>query len=80
MTGHLGYKALGDFAKSQQHPLTKYFRLRRRQVPSDSTIRRAMMGVDCADSIEIFNQWAGQLTLANHESEKHLKSPLLRRI
>lgn len=69
MTGHLGYRALGDFAKYQQPHLTQYFRIRPRKVPSYSTIRRAMMGVDWANLIEIFNQWASQLTMANNESE-----------
>lgn len=67
MTGHLGYRALGDFAKSHQQYLTKYFRISRRQVPSYSTIRRAMMGVDWVDLIQVFNQWASQLTVGNDE-------------
>ena len=49
MTGHLGYRALGDFAKYQQRHLTKYFRIRRRKVPSYSTIRRAIIGVNWAN-------------------------------
>jgi hypothetical protein len=43
MTGHLEYRALGDFAKYQQRHLTKYFRIRRRKVPSYSTIRIAII-------------------------------------
>jgi len=69
MTGHLGYRALGAFALSQQRPLTKYFPISSRIVPSYSTIRRAMIGVDWASLIEIFNQWAGQLTIAQSDCE-----------
>lgn len=70
MTGHLGYRALGDFAKYQQRRLTKYFRMPRRKVPSYSTIRRATIRGNWTNLIEIFNyQWASHLTKANDESE-----------
>jgi transposase-like protein len=62
MTGHLGYRALGNFAKYQQRHLTQYFRIRRRKLQLYSTIRRASVEVDWANLIEIFNQWASQLT------------------
>ena len=61
MTGHLGYRALGDFAKRHQKSLTESFGIPWGQVPSYSTIRRAMMGIDCESLIEVFNQWAAQL-------------------
>jgi len=69
MAGHLGYRALGDFAKFQRHSLTKYFSISSGQVPSYSTIRRATMRIDWADLIEIFNQWASQLIVSNDEPE-----------
>jgi hypothetical protein len=69
MTGHLGYRAFGDFAKYQQRHLTKYFRIRRRKVPSYSTIRRAVLRVKGANLIKFFNQWASQLTNASDESK-----------
>jgi len=69
MTGYTGYRALGDFAKSHQQALTKNFGIRRREVPSYSTIRRVIMGVDWTNFIEIFNQWANQLTITDDESK-----------
>ena len=63
LTGHLGYRALGDFAKAHQEALTQHFGIPRGEVPSYSTIRRAMMGIDCDHLIEVFNQWASQLLL-----------------
>ena len=60
MTGHLGYRALGYFAKRHQKSLTESFGIPWGKVPSYSTIRRAMMGIDCESLIEVFNQWAAQ--------------------
>lgn len=61
MSGYLGYRALADFAKLQRVKLIKYFPITRNEVPSYSTIRRAMKGVDWSDLSEVFNQWASQL-------------------
>ena len=61
MSGHLGYRAIGDFAKAHQETLTRLFGIPTGKVPSYSTIRRAMMGIDCENLIEVFNQWASQL-------------------
>lgn len=69
MAGYLEYRALGDFAKSQQSSLRKYFHIRSPQAPSYSTIRRAMMGVDWSNLIDVFNQWAGQLAIGDEESQ-----------
>ena len=61
MTGHLGYRALGYFAKQHRKKLTESFGLPRDRVPSYSTIRRALMGIDCESLIAVFNQWAAHL-------------------
>lgn len=61
MNGYLGYRALGDFAKAHQETLTRHFGIPTGKVPSYSTIRRAMMGIDCDQLIELFNRWASQL-------------------
>jgi len=82
MAGHLRYRALGAFAVSQQRFLTKYFPVCGGSVPSYSTIRRAMIGVDWSCLIEVFNQWASLLTIIQDDSEwlaidgKSLKSTL----
>jgi hypothetical protein len=44
MTGHVGYRALGDFAQYQQRHLTQYFRIRPRKVPSYSTMLKSDEG------------------------------------
>lgn len=61
MTGHLGYRALGDFAKIHQKTLTEYFHFPKQRVPSYSTIRRAIQRIDWADLIQVFNEWSDSL-------------------
>jgi predicted transposase YbfD/YdcC len=68
MTGNLGYRALGDFWKFQPRALSKYLKIPCHQFPSYSTIRRILMKVDWQDLIEVFNQWASQLTSDTEES------------
>jgi predicted transposase YbfD/YdcC len=68
MAGHLGYRALGDFCRFQQPKFSKYLKIPRHQFPSYSTIRRVIMGVDWQNLIEVFNQWASQLTSCMDES------------
>ncbi|MCT7965681.1 ISAs1 family transposase [Laspinema sp. D1] len=65
MNGHRGYRALGDFAKFNRSSLTKYYSLAKKRVPSYSTIRRVMEGINNACLIAIFNQWAAQLPPEN---------------
>ena len=69
MTGHLGYRAWGDFAHANLSTIMSYFRIRRHQMHSYSTIRRAMMGVDWSNLIELFNEWAYQLAQAREQGE-----------
>jgi len=82
MAGHLRYRDLEAFAISQQHLWTKYFSISGGGVPSYSTIRRVMIGVDVDSLIEVFNQWASDLTATQDDSEwlaidgKSLKSTL----
>jgi predicted transposase YbfD/YdcC len=61
MAGHTEYRALEAFGKSQQLIWLKYFQVKLDSMPSYSTIRRAMTGIDWAELIEIFNQWASEL-------------------
>lgn len=69
MTGHLGYRALGDFSRFQQKALRKYLKIPHHQFPSYSTIRRTIMGVDWRNLVEVFNQWASQLISCIEESK-----------
>lgn len=83
MAGYIGYRALAHFAKTQHYQLNKYFGICHQSVPSHSTIRRAMIQVDWADLIQVFNQWAGQLFGADDETKwlaidgKSLKSTVV---
>lgn len=65
MFGHLGYRYLETFAKTNQKLIVKTFHLTIDRVPSYSTIRRAMMLVKASDLVESFNEWAGQLSTPN---------------
>jgi hypothetical protein len=58
MNGALGYRACGDFVKRHQKELIETFGISRHGVPSYSTIRRVMMGVDFDKLVEKFNDWA----------------------
>jgi hypothetical protein len=46
MSGYVGYRAWGDFVKRHRRVLIELFRIQRHGVPSYSTIRRILMGVD----------------------------------
>ena len=46
MSGYVGYRAWGDFVKRHRRVLVEKFGRQRHGVPSYSTIRRIMMGVD----------------------------------
>ncbi len=65
MQGYLGYRAIGYFAKTHQHLLVNKFKIASKKVPSYSTIRRVLMGVDWSNLQEIFNQWSSSLVETN---------------
>lgn len=58
MSGYLGYRALGDFVTKHREALITILKLQKNRVPSYSTIRRVMMGIDFEEFLDIFNQWA----------------------
>jgi DDE_Tnp_1-associated len=58
MSGYYGYRAVGDFVKRHQQALVLAFNIPKDRVPSYSTIRRVMSGVDIEKFTEIFNAWA----------------------
>lgn len=58
MSGYIGYRAWGDFVKRHRRTLIEIFRRQKHGVPSYSTIRRVLMGVDFDQLVAIFNQWA----------------------
>ncbi|AFZ49061.1 ISAs1 family transposase [Dactylococcopsis salina] len=62
MMGNLSYRDLAAFGKNKHYYLTRLGKSPKLKSPSYSTIRRAMMGVDNNDLIQVFNQWAAQLS------------------
>lgn len=46
MSGYLGYRALGDFVKRHEGALIQTLKLPKKRVPSYSTIRIVVMGID----------------------------------
>ncbi|NEP46674.1 MAG: ISAs1 family transposase, partial [Okeania sp. SIO2H7] len=62
MSGYYSYRALGDFVKRHQNALVELLEVPKNRVPSYSTIRRVMLGVNYQDLIDAFNKWANQYT------------------
>jgi len=60
MSGHLGYRACGDFVKRHEKEIISSFKLPKSRVPSYGTIRRVIMGVNYEELVTVFNNWAGQ--------------------
>ncbi len=58
MNGYAGYRAWGDFVKRHRHALIDTFGIQKHGVPSYSTIRRILMGVDFDKLATVFNEWA----------------------
>lgn len=58
MSGYLGYRALGDFVTRHREALIITLKVPKKRLPSYSTIRRVMMGIDFEQFIEVFNSWA----------------------
>jgi hypothetical protein len=60
MVGYSGYRELGEFAKNNRHRLSQEFNIIPERVPSYSTIRRVMMGVEWQSLLKVFNEGALQ--------------------
>ncbi len=58
MSGYVGYRAWGDFVKRHRRVLIEKFGIQKHGVPSYSTIRRILMGVDFDHLATMFNQWS----------------------
>ncbi len=66
MSGYLGYRALGDFVTRHKAALIQTLKVPKDRLPSYSTIRRVMMGIDFEEFISVFNKWA----IANSSPEE----------
>jgi hypothetical protein len=52
---------MGDFAKANQELIVQKFHTLSQKVPSSSTIRRVLLGVDWSNLQDTFNQWSSHL-------------------
>lgn len=68
MSGDWGYRGLGRFVERHRRGLIELLSIPQARVPSYSTIRRVMMGLDYKELEKTFNQWAIQYgNLPSHE-------------
>jgi hypothetical protein len=58
MSGYLGYRALGDFVTRHKEALIQTLKVPKNRLPSYSTIRRVIMGIDFEEFLSVFNNWA----------------------
>lgn len=69
MSGYRGYRGLARFMVRHQGHLAERLGLRRAALPSYSTIRRLLLGIDFNAVADAFNQWAqgaGFVKAGNH--------------
>ena len=58
LNGCSSYYALEEFAQRHYQALVEHLHLSVKRLPSDSTIRRALMGVDFSQLAHVFRTWA----------------------
>lgn len=58
LNGDTSYQALEAFAQRHYQALVDHLQLAYKRLPSDSTLRRALMGVDFAQLAQAFVAWA----------------------
>lgn len=58
MSGYYGYRGLGRFVERHRRALSEAFKIPGARVPSYSTLRRVMLGLDYTQLRDIFNDWA----------------------
>ncbi|MCH8960168.1 MAG: ISAs1 family transposase [Bacteroidetes bacterium] len=57
ISGYLGYRAMEDFLTKDQAQLLTLFQPEKGRMPSYSTIRRVLMGVDFQQFTQIYKNW-----------------------
>ena len=58
LNGCTSYQSLEEFAQRHYQALVNHLQLSLKRLPSDSTVRRALMGVDFAQLARAFMEWA----------------------
>lgn len=61
MMGFMSYRALGHFTKYYHTQLCSLLKITSGKLPSYSTMRRIILGIDNQQLIETFNQWGDEL-------------------
>lgn len=61
MLGFMSYRALGHFTKYYHRQLCSLLKITSGKLPSYSTMRRVILGINNQELIEIFNQWGDEL-------------------
>ena len=57
ISGYLGYRAIEDFLTKHQTQLLALFQPEKGRIPSYSTVRRVLMGVDFQQFTQIYKNW-----------------------
>ncbi len=57
ISGYLGYRAIEDFLTKHQAQLRTLFQPDKGRIPSYSTVRRVLMGVDFQQFTQIYKNW-----------------------
>ncbi|MBE0515761.1 ISAs1 family transposase [Sulfurimonas sp.] len=57
MSGHQGYRAIGDFAQRYKKELVKYLSIEKERVPAYATVRRVLMNINHKKFEDIFTKW-----------------------
>lgn len=82
MTGHLNYKQISRFTQNEKEDLIKWLGLPQGNLPSYSTIRRVMIGIETLEIKAIFDDFVEQYYLKKDDTDwiaidgKRLKNTL----
>lgn len=60
MSGRCRYREIAAFAKANHSILLKFFRLKRKRLPSHVTFRAILKGIDFEEVVTAFHAWAAQ--------------------
>jgi hypothetical protein len=60
ISGRNRYREIAQFAKANQKELIKFFKLKRKKLPSHVTIREVIRGINFDDVMTAFSKWAMQ--------------------
>jgi len=65
MSGYYGYRAIGDFIEKHESKLIDIFKPKKNRVPSFSTVRRVLMGLNPKNFQSIYEDWLSEIRQAH---------------